>query len=234
MKKIALLIAFQAAAFSLTAEAVVNGYAVDSNGTIVRNNYGECWRTGFWRPEDAIPECEPGLVKPAPAPASAPAPVMAPPPAPAPVVVTPRAVTPPPPPAPAPAPKVVSKLALDANTAFAVGKADLSAAGKSTLDNEIVAKLAGFARIEHVSVVGHADPMGKDAANRTLSQHRADAVKTYLVGKGVKAELITTEGKGSAEPVPGVKCNTRLAKAKLSACYAPHRRTEIEVRGEAR
>lgn len=232
MKKIALLIALQAATFSLMAEAAVSGYAVDSNGTIVRNNYGECWRTGFWRPEDAIPECEPGLAKPVPAPAPVPAPVMAPPPAPAPVVVTPRAVTPPP--APAPAPKVVSKLALDANTAFAVGKAELSAAGKSTLDNEIVAKLAGFARIEHVSVVGHADPMGKDAFNRPLSQRRADAVKTYLVGKGVKAELITAEGKGSAEPVPGVKCNTRLAKAKLSACYAPHRRTEIEVRGDAR
>jgi Outer membrane protein and related peptidoglycan-associated (lipo)proteins len=34
-----------------------DGYLTDTRGVIVRNNYGECWRTGSWTPAMAIPEC---------------------------------------------------------------------------------------------------------------------------------------------------------------------------------
>lgn len=37
------------------------GYLIDSRGVVVRNNYGECWRTGYWTPAMAIPECEGGV-----------------------------------------------------------------------------------------------------------------------------------------------------------------------------
>lgn len=39
------------------------GYLIDSRGVLVRNSYGECWHAGFWTPDMAIAECDPGLVQ---------------------------------------------------------------------------------------------------------------------------------------------------------------------------
>ena len=53
-----------------------------------------------------------------------------------------------------------------------------------------------------VSVVGYTDSRGSDKANLKLSQQRADAVKKYLVDNGhVKADMISAEGRGEADPV---------------------------------
>jgi OOP family OmpA-OmpF porin len=53
-----------------------------------------------------------------------------------------------------------------------------------------------------VQVVGYTDSRGSDQLNMKLSQKRADAVKKYLVEKGhVKADMITAEGKGEADPI---------------------------------
>ena len=43
-------------------------YLTDSSGELVRNSYGECWRTGYWTPELAIRECDPDLFPPEPEP----------------------------------------------------------------------------------------------------------------------------------------------------------------------
>jgi OOP family OmpA-OmpF porin len=52
------------------------------------------------------------------------------------------------------------------------------------------------------TVLGYSDSSGGDAANQALSQKRADAVKDYLVSRhGIDAARITTEGRGSADPV---------------------------------
>ena len=246
MKKIAIAIAALALAGGAFAQEKPFGYHRDTAGMIVHDNYGQCVRTGYWTPELAIAECDPSLVKvaaPAPAPVVAPkpAPVVAPAPvqpvaravAPVPVVVPAPVVVPVPAPAPAPV-KVAKKLAIEAETAFAVGKSELTGAGKTTVDKEVLEKLTAFSTIENVTVEGHADPMGKESANVTLSKNRAEAVKAYLVSKGVKADLITTEGKGSSQPKAGVNCDAKLPKAKLSACYAPHRRIEIDVKGIAK
>jgi len=53
-----------------------------------------------------------------------------------------------------------------------------------------------------VSVVGYTDSTGPDAYNQKLSERRANAVKKYLVDSGhVKAEMITAEGRGEADPI---------------------------------
>jgi OOP family OmpA-OmpF porin len=52
-----------------------------------------------------------------------------------------------------------------------------------------------------ISISGHTDNVGEPAKNLELSQQRADAVKTYLVGKGVDATRIETRGAGETEPV---------------------------------
>lgn len=52
-----------------------------------------------------------------------------------------------------------------------------------------------------IQIVGHTDDSGDDAMNLDLSQKRADAVKTWLVGKGIADNRISTLGKGETEPL---------------------------------
>ena len=80
--------------------------------------------------------------------------------------------------------------------------------------------------------VGHADRLGSDQYNQKLSEKRAEAVKAYLVGKGVEPNRVYTEGKGEKQPVTGDKCGKSDKKTKqLVECLQPDRRVEIEVIG---
>ena len=54
-----------------------------------------------------------------------------------------------------------------------------------------------------VEVAGHTDYRSSDAYNMSLSQRRADAVRTYLIGKGVAANRLTAMGYGESSPVAG-------------------------------
>ena len=155
--------------------------------------------------------------------AEAPAPsrVVAPPPPPAPA--------PPPPPAPAPAPQV-QKITLDSKVLFAFDKADLKPEGKAAIDSQVVGKLAQVQKLEVVLVTGHTDRLGTDAYNQKLSERRADAVRDYLVSKGVDKAKIETIGMGEKQPV--VQCDQKNRKA-LIDCLQPNRRVDVQVKGEA-
>src|SRR3954467_13088741 len=122
------------------AQTVNNGsYARDQGAQVVKNPFGLCWRSGQWRPEEAIAECDPALVpKPKPA-AAAPAPVLAAPPqqpaptlqpAPPPVAIAPAA----PPPAAEPVRPKPQAITLGADAAFDTGKAELKPEGQARLD----------------------------------------------------------------------------------------------------
>jgi outer membrane protein OmpA-like peptidoglycan-associated protein len=54
------------------------------------------------------------------------------------------------------------------------------------------------ARLE---ISGHTDDAGKKAANKKLSQERADAVRDYLVSKGIEADRIKAVGYGDEKPI---------------------------------
>src|SRR5204863_1249390 len=155
------------------------------------------------------------------------APVPAPAPAPAPA---PRA-TPAPAPAPAPMAPGVQKITLASKALFDFDKAVLKPEGKAAIDSEIISKLAGVQRLELVLVTGHTDRIGTQQYNQRLSERRADAVRDYLVSKGVPRDKIETLGMGKTQPVPGVVCTMTNFKA-LVACLAPNRRVEVEVKGE--
>ena len=87
-------------------------------------------------------------------------------------------------------------------------------------------------KLELVLVTGHTDRIGSQAYNQKLSERRADAVRDYLVSKGVAKDKIETLGMGKTQPVPGVTCSMTAMK-ELIACLAPNRRVEVEVKGEA-
>ena len=196
-------------AFSASAQVVTDiqakqpnsAYVQDSRGVIARNPFGLCWRAGTWTPADAVPGCDGPLVQ---AQAPAPAPV-APPPAPA--------------PAPAPAP-TSEKVTFAADTFFDFDKSVLKPDGKAKLD-DLTSKLQGM-NLEVIIAVGHTDSIGTDAYNQRLSVRRAEAVKAYLVSKGIEANRVYTEGKGEKQPV--ADNNTSEGRAK-------NRRVEIEVVG---
>ena len=86
-------------------------------------------------------------------------------------------------------------------------------------------------KLELVLVTGHTDRIGTQQYNQRLSERRADAVRDYLVSKGVPKDRIETLGMGKTQPVPGVVCNQKNMK-ELIACLAPNRRVEVEVKGE--
>ena len=188
-------------------------------GDTWKNGSGQCWRDSSWTPATAAPGCDgaiaPAAAAPAPAPKAAPAPAPAPAAAPAPAPAA----------APAPAPAAASaaaasKVTYAADMFFDFDKSVLKAEGKAKLD-DLVGKLQGIS-LEVIIAVGHTDSVGSDAYNQTLSTKRADAVKAYLVSKGVEKNRIYTEGKGESSPIADNKTKEGQAK---------NRRVEVEVIG---
>ena len=190
-----------------------------------------CWRTGFWTPAMAIAECDPDLVKKAVAPVAPVAP-MAPAEPVAPVVapVAPAAPVAPVAPVVPPAPSV-QKITLASKALFDFDKAILKPEGQAVLDREIVSRIKEVQKLELVLVTGHTDRLGSQQYNQKLSERRAAAVAAYLASKGVAKDKIETLGMGKTQPVPGVVCNQTNRKA-LIVCLQPHRRVEVEVKGE--
>jgi OmpA-OmpF porin, OOP family len=169
---------------------------------------------------------EPPKPEPAPPPKPAPAPAPAPAPVPAPKPEAPK----PPPEKPKP---VAEKITFAADVLFDFDKNVIKPEGKSKLD-DLTGKVRGI-ELEVVIAIGHTDPIGSDAYNQRLSVRRAEAVKAYLVSKGLEPNRIYTEGKGEKQPVTGDRCK-RMGKEhrsnkKLVDCLQADRRTEIEVIG---
>jgi OOP family OmpA-OmpF porin len=70
---------------------------------------------------------------------------------------------------------------------------------KATLD-EVALRMKSEAEW-YALVLGYTDSKGSDAANQTMSEKRAEAVKEYLVTRhGIDPGRVTTEGRGSADP----------------------------------
>jgi OOP family OmpA-OmpF porin len=118
---------------------------------------------------------------------------------------------------------------LDADALFDFDKAVLRPAGRAALD-DFVGKIKGIDP-EMIMAVGHTDRFGSAAYNQRLSEQRVEAVKTYLVGKGIETNRIRTEGKGETQPVTKAGACDGSESAKMIACLQPDRRVEVEVVG---
>ncbi len=134
---------------------------------------------------------------------------------------------------PAPAPVVVQKESItllgDALFKFnKAGRGDLLPGGLERL-REVAESLKKYRKIESITYIGHTDRYGKTDYNDALSLQRANTVRDYLDSLGVKADKITTEGRGNREPV--VVCSTRPPKSEQTVCLTPNRRVAIEILG---
>ena len=209
--KVAIMIATAALATAAGAQSVDNW--VSSTGITWKNGTNElCWRNNFWTPATAAVGCDGAIVAQAPAPVPPPAPAPVPAAvAPAPAPVAP--VAPPPPPA-------ATKVTYAADAFFDFDKSVLKPEGKAKLD-DLVGKVKDI-NLEVVIAVGHTDAVGGDPYNQKLSVRRSEAVKAYLVSKGIEKNRVYTEGKGEKQPVADNK--TKEGRAK-------NRRVEIEVVG---
>jgi outer membrane protein OmpA-like peptidoglycan-associated protein len=109
---------------------------------------------------------------------------------------------------------------------FNFDKSEIRADQRAKLD-EFVSGLGG-SQYDSIGVIGHADRIGKIAYNKKLSERRANAVKAYLVRKGIPADKIQAEGHGKAESVTGDSCAGTRGKALIS-CLQPDRRVDVSV-----
>jgi OOP family OmpA-OmpF porin len=193
------------------AQAQANSvYVIDSRGEVATSGNGLCWRTGFWTPAAAATDangckCDKDLI--------------------AKEICEPKA-------APATGGKAAGfgeKITLAADALFDFNKATLRAEGKAKLDD--VAAKSNSLVLEVVIAVGHADRIGGAAYNQKLSEKRAAAVKDYLVSKGIPANRVYTEGKGSKQPVTKANQCKGAKSAKVIACLQPDRRVDIEIIG---
>jgi outer membrane protein OmpA-like peptidoglycan-associated protein len=111
-------------------------------------------------------------------------------------------------------------ITLSGGVLFVTGKADLLPIARESLE-KVAEVLQQQDPNKKIVVEGHTDSVGTEANNLTLSQRRADAVRAFLVSRGVEANRISAVGKGEGFPV---------ADNKSPEGRANNRRVEIVVK----
>ena len=197
------LAAFSAGADDIKASTPVSAYVQDGRGVIARDPYGLCWRTGYWVKADAVDGCDEVSTTTTTTTSTTTTAVAS--------TTTTTTAKPVP---------TAEKVTFAADALFDFDKSKLKPEGKAKID-DLASKLQGI-NLEVIIAVGHTDSIGTDAYNQKLSIRRAEAVKAYIVSKGIDANRVYTEGKGEKQPV---------ADNKTSAGRAKNRRVEIEVVG---
>lgn len=113
------------------------------------------------------------------------------------------AVAPPPKPEPAPAKQVKirdNRIEIGEKIQFAYDKAEVLSVSFAILD-ELAKVIQENPHVQKLSVEGHASEEGEEPHNQLLSEARAEAVRLYLVAKGVSAERLSSIGFGESKPL---------------------------------
>ncbi|MHB8742391.1 MAG: OmpA family protein [Sulfuricaulis sp.] len=186
---------------TMAANAQIPGYWQDHSNGMVVNASGACVRTGNWTPGQDSAKCgadQTSKLSLAPA-------------EPKPETSIATASTPVP---------VTVKVPMDANALFDFDKSVIKPQGKEALV-DVVRKLdlAGADLVLIVST-GNTDSIGSNAYNMGLSERRADAVRSFLIAKGVNSERIKAVGLGKSKPI---------ASNATAEGRAENRHVEIEV-----
>ncbi len=104
------------------------------------------------------------------------------------------------------------------NVLFETGKANLKGSSFKAID-ELASAMTAKSTME-IEIAGHTDNVGDKDANLKLSQERAEAVRDYLIKKGINANRITAKGYGDTKPV---------ADNSTEAGKQQNRRTEVKI-----
>ncbi|MDQ7968997.1 MAG: OmpA family protein [Oxalicibacterium faecigallinarum] len=215
MNKMALALLLGTSAMCAFAQAdqtkpITNGYNQNSQGDVTRSEFGLCWRSGSWTPNDAIAGCD-GPLKP---------PIANP--------IAPDVANSLEKDVPVTVARCDFSITLAANQSFAFGQATLKKQASEKLVAALKEKLSSCQSVDGITVIGHTDAIGSMQTNQELSERRASAVANILRQAQIPG-LIHTRGVGSTQPVTA--CPTTLTKAKRITCLAPDRRVEIHVNG---
>lgn len=207
---------FSSAASAQAMDVNEKSLLMDSQGQPVRSGDGKCVHSAFGPQPEWNAACHDPLPV---AQYVAPAPVAAvPDPVPAPVAEAPEA------------PVVMTEnVTLDANVLFDSGKSDLRPASREALD-AFIGKLDGL-ESESIVAIGHADRMGPEGSNQALSEARVNAVKSYLVSKGMPADRIETSAVGETQSSAATAdCKDAKNTANIE-CLQADRRVVVEISG---
>ena len=169
-----------------------------SQAGVVVNSTGLCWRDSAWTPATAAAECD-GALKLA-----------------IPARIVPKVET------EKPAAKTVQALRVTylSRTLFDFDRAVLKPEGRAAMD-QLIARLTSV-NVEVIIATGHTDSVGTDRYNLDLGMRRADAVRNYLVAKGLELARVYVDSKGEREPV---------ATNKTAQGRGENRRVVVEVYG---
>ena len=130
-----------------------------------------------------------------------------------------------------PAPTPPKRLSFATEVLFDFEQAELDADSRKVLD-DLASKLLAT-DIEKVTGTAHSDRIGAASYNDRLSARRAEAIRVYLVGKGLPEKLMHFDNKGAREPITVGRCDgmgpETKQNVKLVACLQPDRRVDIEV-----
>ncbi|MHB1374060.1 MAG: OmpA family protein [Thauera sp.] len=110
------------------------------------------------------------------------------------------------------------KVDIPADVSFDVGRHAIKPNMRPVLDR--LASTLNQHPVTTVTIIGHTDSTGSDAVNDPLSINRAAATRDYLVQRGVSAQRIAIDGRGSRQPV---------ADNSTAAGRAMNRRVEIFI-----
>lgn len=131
-----------------------------------------------------------------------------------------------------PAAKPPRMISLSADALFAFGRSslkDLNPKGRAELDDVARNLNQAYSSVNSIKIVGHTDRIGSAASNMTLSRQRAQTVRAYLVGLGIPASLMSTDGMGKNQPVNS--CSNKLPRAQQIICLQPNRRVTLQIEG---
>ncbi len=120
---------------------------------------------------------------------------------------------------------------LSADALFAFDKSDiqdLNPKGRVDMEN-LITELGKFKVLNAIRITGYTDRLGTMSYNHRLSQDRAESIKQYVANRGVNPNIVTSQGRGSTEPV--TECENNLSRTELINCLAPNRRVVIDVDG---
>lgn len=110
-------------------------------------------------------------------------------------------------------------ITLSGEVLFKTKEATLLPIAQTQLD-KVAEALKSQGEDKKIVIEGHTDSQGKDDYNQSLSQRRAEAVRSYLVSRGIPSDMIQAVGKGELEPI---------ADNKTAEGRANNRRVEIEI-----